>query len=109
MKNCYRKPQELDYIAAMSLIFPRYLFNILQEVFPNDEFSITGVYCHQKPMVDIHESKRPELGDLLLVYMSEDYKGRKIMNSLLLQAKISNELYKRVSSNELHQLKLYTE
>lgn len=109
IKSCVRKPQEPDYIATMSLMFPRDLFNILQAVFPNDEFSVTGVYCHQKPIVDIHESRKTELGDLLLVYMSEDYEGRKIMNSLLLQAKISNKLEKKVSLNESYQLKLYME
>lgn len=65
---CCCKPQEPDYIAALSTKFIKN-FNILVAVFPKYEFSVSGVYCHQKPIVDIHLDKKPELGDILFVYV----------------------------------------
>lgn len=59
-KRC--KPQEPDYVAALSTEFLNNFFNILVAVFPNYDFSVLGVYCHQKPIVDINKDKKPELG-----------------------------------------------
>lgn len=106
-KRCHSAPQEPDYVAALSTRFTESMYHILRAVFPAMNFSITGAYCHQKPIVDIKMSKKPELGDLLLVYVDKDCSGNRMMNSLLLQAKISNSAQKRISSSELHQLELY--
>ena len=106
-KRCHYTPQEPDYVAALSIRFTESMYHILRAVFPEMNFSITGAYCHQKPIVDIKMSKKPELGDLLLVYIDKDCNGKRMMNSLLLQAKISNFAQKRIPSSELHQLELY--
>lgn len=101
------KPQEPDYVAALSTKFLKDLFNILVAVFPDYDFSVTGVYCHQKPIVDINLDKKPELGDILFVYVDRRENGEKVLNSLLLQAKISEYPWLRVHQSEKHQLELY--
>lgn len=100
-------PQEPDYIAALSTKFIKDFFNILVAVFLDYDFSVSGVYCHQKPIVDIGLDKKPELGDVLFVYVYRRGDGEKILNSLLLQAKISERPSLRVHKNEKHQLELY--
>lgn len=105
--NCVSVPQEPDYLAALATRFTRNLYHILQSVFPGNTFSVSGVYCHQKPIVDIGWEKKPELGDLLLVYIDKDCVGKKMYNALLLQAKISDRYAMKVRGNELHQLELY--
>lgn len=105
--QCNGSPQEPDYIATLSTRFPKNLFHILSTCFPKRVFSVTGVYCHQKPIVRIDPKKNPELGDLLLVYIDRDKNNNILMNSLLLQAKVSDVLEKRVSKKEQHQLELY--
>ncbi len=105
--KCMRKPEEPDYVAALTVQFTHELYQILSGVFLNKRFSVTGVYCHQKPYVDINLRKCPELADILLVYVDTDCRGGKIYNSLLLQAKISQNQEMKVSSSDLHQLELY--
>ena len=102
-------PQEPDFIASLSLNFSQDLFNILKAVFPKTKFSVTGVFCHQKPLADIGMSKDPEIGDLLLVYVYTDKRGSKKFNSLLLQAKISTKITTVIAATDQHQLKLYAE
>jgi hypothetical protein len=102
-------PQEPDFIASLTLRFTPNLFNILKAVFPKNKFSVTGVFCHQKPLANIGLSKSPEIGDILLVYIYNDKKGSKKLNSLLLQAKISTKLTTTISTSDEHQLKLYSE
>lgn len=104
-KRC--TPQEPDYVAALSTKFLKDYFNILVTVFPNYDFSVSGVYCHQKPIVDINQAKRPELGDILFVYVDRKQNGEKIFNSLLLQAKITRYPSLKVHHDEMHQLELY--
>jgi len=87
-KKCI--PQEPDYVAALSTKFVKDFFNVLVAVFPDYDFSVVGVYCHQKPIVDIKQTKKPELGDILFVYVDRKQKGKMVLNSLLLQAKISS-------------------
>ena len=106
-QNCKNAPQEPDYVAALSFKFPRSLFNILQIIFPFRKFSVTGVFCHQKPFVDFCFGKGSELGDLLLVFVDQDRKGNKLFNSILFQAKITDEMITKVKNTELHQLYLY--
>lgn len=101
------KPQEPDYIAALSTKFMKDFFNILVAVFPDYDFSVSGVYCHQKPIVDINMSKKAELGDILFVYADRKLNGERSLNSLLLQAKVSNHPWLRVHPSEMHQLELY--
>lgn len=105
--NCVRDPQEPDYIAALATKFTCNLYHILQSVFPQNTFSVSGVYCHQKPIVDINYGKKPELGDLLLVYIDRDCAGKRMYNALLLQAKIANRRAVKIRGNDLHQLELY--
>lgn len=99
-------PQEPDYVAALSTKFTKDLFNILVAVFSEYDFSVTSVYCHQKPVVDIHMSKAPELGDILFVYIDRKQNDM-ILNSLLLQAKISKSSLLKMHTDEKHQLELY--
>lgn len=101
------RPQEPDYIFALSTQFTKEFFNILVAVFPDYDFSISSVYCHQKPIVDIGLDKKTELGDILFVYADRREDGKKILNSLLLQAKVSNHPSLRVQLSEKHQLELY--
>lgn len=101
------RPQEPDYIAALSTKFIKDFFNILVAVFPNYDFSVSGVYCHQKPLVDINLNKKPELGDILFVYADRKLNGKRVLNSLLFQAKISDHPWLRVHHSEMHQLELY--
>lgn len=100
-------PQEPDYVAALSTKFMKDFFNILVAVFPDYDFSVSGVYCHQKPIVDIGLDKKPELGDILFVYADRKQNGEKILNALLLQAKISKRPWLRICASEKHQLELY--
>lgn len=72
-KKC--KPQEPDYVAALSTKFVKDFFNILVAVFTHYDFSVLGVYCHQKPIVDIKLAKKPELGDILFVYVDRKQNG----------------------------------
>src|SRR6218665_1383559 len=70
IKNCSKlkkTPQEPDFVASMTLNFTPKLFSILKHNFPKIKFSVTGIFCHQKPIVDIGEAKNPELGDILFV------------------------------------------
>lgn len=101
------EPQEPDYVAALSTKFVKNFFHILAAVFPDYDFSVSSVYCHQKPIVDINLDKKPELGDILFVYADKRHNGQIILNSLLLQAKVSNLPLLKISKNEKHQLELY--
>ncbi|RYC67559.1 hypothetical protein [Spirosoma sordidisoli] len=104
-----KEPQEPDFVAALTLKFTPALFNILKAAFPKYRFSVTGIFCHQKPLAEIGLTKSPEIGDLLIIYIYTDKSGVKKLNSVLLQAKISNKPTVTVSTGDEHQLKLYTE
>ncbi|MBE5320848.1 hypothetical protein IM793_16890 [Pedobacter sp. MR2016-19] len=101
------KPQEPDFVASLIIDFTKGFYHILRNYFPNNKFGVTGVFTHQKPIVDIGLGKNPELGDLLLVYIHEDMAGKKTFNSILLQAKLSADQKARVASADIHQLELY--
>jgi len=102
-------PQEPDFVASLTLKFTPDLFNILKVVFPKTKFAVTGVFSHQKPLADIGLPIDPEIGDILFVYVYTDKNGSEMLNSLLLQAKISTKSTMTVSKAESHQLKLYSE
>ncbi|MBR2208265.1 MAG: hypothetical protein IJ859_05575 [Synergistaceae bacterium] len=108
---CKKSPQEPDYVAGLTINFTSSLYKILKCFYPKHLFSVTGVFCHQKPFVNVNikgKLKNSELGDLLLVYVDHDNtQSEKMINSLLLQAKISSCVYHKVSSQEQHQLTLY--
>lgn len=109
-ENCRvnkKTPQEPDFIAGLVIEFTPSIFNVLQATFPKTKFSVTGVYCHQKPIVDIGLSKCPELGDILFVYRYTNQRGEQTVNSLLFQAKMSSSHIDNVASSDLHQLELY--
>jgi len=104
-----KSPEEPDYIAGLVLYFVPDFYQILKTLFKGYKFSVTGIYCHQKPIVDIGETKDPELGDILFIYKNTDKTGTSLYNSLLLQAKVSSKPISKVSSSDMHQLKLYSE
>lgn len=106
--KCGNRPQEPDYVAALSLKLTPDLFNILKTIFPRNKFSVTGVFCHQAPLADIGLAKAPEIGDVLFVYAYTDRMGFKKFNSLLFQAKISKKSTLEIDSSEEHQLELYS-
>jgi hypothetical protein len=103
-----KNPQEPDFIAILTLYFTKDLFELLKNYFYNYKFAVTGIFCHQKPLVDIGESKGTELGDLLFVYKYIDENEIARYNSLLLQAKVAKNLSK-VKSQDLSQFKLYSQ
>lgn len=101
-------PQEPDYIAHLSIHLPIRLHEYLKNFFPSTAFSVTGVFCHQKPLADFGMPPVPELGDILFVYIYKDRSGKKRYNSLLLQAKMSSAPISMLAISDM-QLKLYTE
>jgi hypothetical protein len=104
-----KKLEEPDYIAALSLNFIKKLYEILNNVFYGGFFSMTGIFCHQKPLaIFTDNSDACEIGDLLFLYIYKDMQGNKYYNSLLLQAKISRREELKLSSSDL-QLRLYSE
>jgi hypothetical protein len=106
-KKLNKKPEEPDFIASLTINFSRDLFYILESLFPKSKFAVTGVFCHQKPIVNIGANKNPELGDLLLIYIRSDKSNNRICNSLLLQAKKTKHQEHFVPRTEMHQLELY--
>jgi hypothetical protein len=93
----------------LSLNFTNDLFNILHTVFPHYNINVTGVFCHQRPIINIGEKKNPEIGDILFIFSNKDTNNVERLNSLLFQAKVSNAQILRISNNDKHQLKLYKE
>lgn len=80
-----KRPQEPDFVASLTLKFTPELFNILKAAFPKYKFSVTGIFCHQKPLAEITGLKKsPEIGDLLIIYIYTDKSGAKKLNSVLL-------------------------
>jgi hypothetical protein len=106
------KLQEPDYIATLSLYLPKKLRYVFKSFLNEYIFSVTGIYCHQKPLARmLHVKGHCEIGDLLLVYIHTDVQCKKYFNSLLLQAKISNDEEIKLSSSggDMQQLRLYSE
>lgn len=100
---------EPDYIAALASHFPERMCKILRESCPQYNFTVSSVFCHQSPIVHFDDAQEnPELGDILFVYI-ETKDNKTMYNSLLLQAKMSEQETHIIGSDELHQLKLYQE
>ena len=102
-------PQEPDYVAQLVQGLPNDIFNSLSTYAPSYQYAISGMFCHQKPLADIGAGKKPELGDILLVYVEENKYSVKKCNALLMQAKKSTKVKYYVPVAEAHQLKLYEE
>lgn len=105
-----RKGEEPDYVAGLTLGLPADIFNLLRLLFPDFGFSISGMFCHQRPCADFGERPRPEIGDLLLVVIHNDSSGNQYGNSILFQVKRSDAPSINLEGDgSLHQLKLYTQ
>ena len=106
-------PKEPDYIASLVTKLPNDLIQILNSYIPNRLFKVGGCFIHQKPIVRFTSPqyahlRRPELGDLLIVY-KETKNNENRYNALLLQAKKSNDVYYTpIHHNDQHQYILYT-
>ena len=103
-------PGEPDFVACLSLHTVPDLQTRWEAILRpcGVRLAIAGVFCHQKPIVDlIPSSKRGcELGDILVVHIHHGA-GVTTRVALLLQAKISPSLALSLKSSELHQLRLY--
>lgn len=89
-KKARKKIEEPDFIAALSIDFTKQFYQILKTVFPSIIFSVSSVYCHQKPLASFTcSTKSTEIGDILFIYRYIDKYGGEYYNSLLFQAKIS--------------------
>ena len=108
-RRCNRlgnSPQEPDFIAGLTLDYSQELYRILTLLFPENNFSLSSVFCHQKPLANFGASTAPEIGDILFVFISHG--KRKRLNSLLFQAKITQRENFWVAGYDLDQLALYT-
>jgi hypothetical protein len=103
------KPQEPGFIASLAIDFSQDLFEILKKLFKGLKFSVSSVFCYQKPIADIKAPTNPEIGDILFVLINTDLAGNKQLNSLLFQVKMSKKESFTITSNEEHQLTLYTQ
>ncbi|MDR2809598.1 MAG: hypothetical protein LBB84_03455 [Tannerellaceae bacterium] len=101
----YGRLFEHDFVAILTLLFTKDLFCILKEFFPDYQFGITGIFCHQKPIVKFKE-RGVELGDLLFIYKYTDENNKETYNSLLTQAKVAKN-YSNIKSGDKLQLELY--
>ena len=111
--NGLRSYQEPDYIASLVTNLPNDLSSILRRHVPHMRFKVGGCFIHQKPIVrftspQYAKYKKPELGDLLIVY-KETKNNTDRYNALLLQAKKTNDVYYTpIHHNDQHQYLLYT-
>lgn len=101
--------QEPDFIANLVCDLPQYIYSTLNSYAPQYQYALSGVFCHQKPIVDIGAIKKPELGDMLIAYIEETKYSVKKCNALLLQAKKTDRIPYKVPKCDAHQLKLYEE
>lgn len=102
------KPEEPDYLADLVINWTKDLVDTLN-IFLGKQanFEATSIFCHKRPIVDFGKNKGAELGDLLIVFCHTDKSNKKFFNSLLLQAKVTNNTSATVDSSDLHQLDLY--
>jgi hypothetical protein len=109
--NPTKKPEEPDYVAALVLDGTKILEKGWSEVLNKYgiSLSITGIYCHQSPMLNYSgmSGKCCEIGDLLWCHFHRQQNGEYLNNAILFQAKkISRFPYKLLSS-EMDQYNLY--
>lgn len=104
--------QEPDLVASLVTNLPQKLSVVLPQYISGVRFNIGGCFIHQKPIVEFCDktisTKKPEIGDLLLIYKEVNRNGNRY-NALLLQAKKTSNIYNSpVATNDKHQLALYT-
>ena len=104
--------QEPDLVASLVTNLPQKLSVVLSQYMSGVKFNIGGCFIHQKPIVEFCDktisTKKPEIGDLLLIYKEVNRNGNRY-NALLLQAKKTSNIYNSpVATNDKHQLALYT-
>lgn len=105
--------QEPDYIASLTTKLPPLLSQIFNQHIPQISYRVRGCFVHQKPLVQFVDAKysgfkKPEIGDLLIVY--EEIKNTsKRYNAILLQAKKTKDIYNTALNPNDHQLLLYTQ
>lgn len=104
-----KEPQEPDFVAKLVMEIPSDICKSIDAYLPDYEVAVSGVFCHQKPIADFGTRPRPELGDLLLVYIEENMYGVQKCNALLLQAKKCIRTPFIIHDDDIHQLKLYEE
>ena len=105
--------QEPDLVASLVTNLPQKLSVVLHQYISGVKFNIGGCFIHQKPIVEFCNqtisTKKPEMGDLLLIYKEVNRKGNRY-NALLLQAKKTSNIYNSpVDPQDKHQLALYTQ
>ena len=105
--------QEPDLVASLVTNLPQKLSVVLPQYISGVKFNIGGCFIHQKPIVEFCDqtisTKKPEMGDLLLIYKEVNRKGNRY-NALLLQAKKTSNIYNSpVDPQDKHQLALYTQ
>lgn len=105
--------QEPDLVASLVTNLPQKLSVVLHQYISGVKFNIGGCFIHQKPVVEFCNqtipTKKPEMGDLLLIYKEVNRKGNRY-NALLLQAKKTSNIYNSpVDPHDKHQLALYTQ
>ena len=102
---------EPDYISLLVQEFVPHFSYMLNHAFSEYQFTVSGIFCHQSPIVSMRTAtpmKHPELGDILFVYAeTDDISDKTYYNSLLLQAKMSKNPIKKVPRYDAHQLYLY--
>lgn len=104
--------QEPDLVASLVTNLPQKLSVVLSQYMSGVKFNIGGCFIHQKPIVEFCDktisTKKPEIGDLLLIYKEVNRNGNRY-NALLLQAKKTSNIYNSpVATNDKHQLALYS-
>lgn len=102
-------PQEPDFVAELVDGIPQDIYKSLSVYAPHYKFAVSGIFCHQKPLADFGDLKKPEVGDMLLVYIEENKYAITKCNALLMQAKKIDKVPYIVHSSEAHQLILYEE
>lgn len=106
-KSISTRPREEDYVAALAVRFSGSLFHILQAVFPEKTFAVTGIYKHQKLSVRVGDDIVLPLGDLLLIYAEKNRESKMLYNSMLLRTEISSGTEKRIKPGGMYGLELY--
>lgn len=105
------QPQEPDLVAGLVLEAIPMVGSLWKNIFHQHglSFALTGVFCHQSPMVHHPRMTRSgcELGDLLIAHVHKANDGHVSRNALLLQAKVSHSQPHRITANEKDQLELY--
>lgn len=107
------KLQEPDYVAALVVHGTPILQNKWNAILSPQGVSVqaAGVYCHQKPIIQENCPSPPrgcEVGDLLIVHIHTPLSGDRLLNALLLQAKLSSLGYPYLIGQNDPQIRLYS-